>query len=222
MKELLPTLQLLIYPPKCAGCGRRGTLLCQTCLRECHPHGDGCCPRCGSRVSGSTCVTCLRFIRHLDELRAAYSYSGPVRDLVHRFKYDGLHASADWMAEQMPVAWLPEDAALVPVPLHARRQKERGYNQSELLAKAVGRRTGLPTMRALKRVRYTSPQAQQEGMGRWANIKDAFEPTPSLGGTRVVVLVDDVCTTGATLEECASVLRSHGVEKVAALVFART
>lgn len=120
------------------------------------------------------------------------------------------------------MSWLPDDAVLVPVPLHPRRQKERGYNQSELLAKAVGRRTGLAMVRALKRVRYTSPQAHQDGTGRWANIKDAFEPTPSLCSTGVVVLVDDVCTTGATIEECASVLRSHGAEKVVALVFART
>ncbi len=195
LKDLLSTLQLLLYPPRCARCGCRGTWLCQTCLRQCDTHGEGCCTRCGTRVSGSVCVTCLRYIRHLDELRAAYSYGGPVRDLVHRFKYDGLHASADWMAEQMPVSWLPDDAVLVPVPLHPRRQKERGYNQSKLLAKAVGRRTGLAMVRALKRVRYTSPQAHQDGTGRWANIKDAFEPTPSLCSTRVVVLVDDVCTS---------------------------
>jgi ComF family protein len=144
-----------------------------------------------------------------------------VRDLVHSFKYKGLHAAAGWMAAQMPVAWLPGNAVLVPVPLHPSRERERGYNQSELLARAIGTRTGLPVVRALRRVRHTPPQAHQDAAGRWLNIRDAFAPRRELPPGCVAVLVDDVCTTGATLEECAAVLRGMGAERMLGLVFAR-
>jgi ComF family protein len=221
MKLLPSPLWELLYPRRCAACRRRGEWLCEACVGRCVPHGDGCCPRCGSRPFGSTCATCSRRIRHLDGLRAAYTYSGPVRDLVHSFKYDGLHAAAGWMASQMPVDWLPPGAVLVPVPLHPARQKERGYNQSELLARALGKRAGLPTVDALERVRRTPPQAHQDAAGRWLNIRDAFEAQRGIGPARVAVLVDDVCTTGATLEECAWVLVSAGAERVVGLVFAR-
>ncbi len=144
-----------------------------------------------------------------------------MRTLIHRFKYDGIHATAEWMADRMPVSWLPPGAVLVPVPLHRARERERGYNQSQLLAHALRKRTGLPVSSALTRVRRTSPQAQRDAAGRWLNVRDAFELKRQLEPARVVVLVDDVCTTGATLEECAKVLTAAGVGKVSALVFAR-
>ncbi len=145
-----------------------------------------------------------------------------MRDLVHAFKYDGMHAAADWMAERMPVDRLPSNAAFVPVPLHTLREKERGYNQSALLARALGRRTGLPVLPVLRRVRDTSPQAHQDAIGRWTNVDGAFAPIQrrTLEGT--IVLVDDVCTTGATLEQCARVVTEMGAGAVLALVFART
>ncbi len=184
----------LLYPPRCATCRRRGEWLCDSCLQLCVHHGAGCCTRCGCRATGFGCSTCARYIRHIDGFQAAFNYSGPVRDLVHRFKYDGLHAAAAWMAEQMPSDDLLPDTVLVPVPLHTSRQKERGYNQSELLARALSRRTGLRTADALARVRPTSPQAHQNAPGRWLNVRDAFEPRPNLDA-RVVALVDDVCTS---------------------------
>lgn len=222
MRPSLSFVWNLLYPSRCAACGHSGEWLCSVCLEQCIPHGFPCCSRCGSRILGLTCTTCERYIRHLDELCAAYSYSGPVRDLVHRFKYDGMSAAAGWMAERMPVAWLPRDAVFVPVPLHPARKRERGYNQSELLARALGKRTGHPVVPALKRVRHTAPQAHMGAAGRWANIKGAFEPRRKLDSGSAVVLIDDVCTTGATMEECAKVMSGIGAERVAALVFART
>lgn len=222
MKLLMTGLWDLLYPRRCAACRARGEWLCPSCLDECIAHGEGCCGRCGARIRGSSCAMCERYIRHLGELRAAYEYSGPVRDLVHRFKYDGVSAAADWMAEQMPVEWLPPDAVLVPVPLHNTRERERGYNQSALLARALGKRSGLPVAPALKRVRRTQPQTHQDAAGRWNNVKGAFELRQASHAARAVVLVDDVCTTGATLEECAAVLRRSGTKEVRALVFART
>ncbi len=221
MQSPLTLLSELIYPARCAACRRKGAWLCSDCLQQCVRHGEGCCARCGVRVTGDSCSTCHRYIRYLDGLNAAYEYSGPVRDLVHRFKYDGMHAAAEWMADRMPLDCLPGDAVLIPVPLHPSRKRERGYNQSDLLARALAGRSGLMTVRALERVRRTRPQSHQDAAARWENIRDAFELTRKLERGRVAVLVDDVCTTGATLEECASVLKRMGVERVVGLVFAR-
>ncbi len=195
--------------------------MCETCLKQCVAHGDGCCRRCGATLHLATCVTCEQYIRHLHELHAAYRYGGPVRPLIHRFKYDGIHATAEWMADRMPVSWLPPEAVLVPVPLHRARERERGYNQSQLLAHALGKRTGLPVVSILARTRHTSSQAHGDAAGRWLNVRDAFELKRQLELACAVVLVDDVCTTGATLDECAKVLSAAGVGKVSALVFAR-
>lgn len=221
MKLSMTPLWDLLYPRRCAACRLRGEWLCAACLLLCVEHGEGCCSRCGSRLRGSGCASCGRYIRHLDEIHAAYDYSGPVRELVHRFKYDNISAAAPWMADRMPVDWLPGNAVLIPVPLHSARERERGYNQSELLARAIGKRTGLRVSPALRRIRQTLPQAHQDAASRWTNVSDAFELRGKCDVGGPVVLVDDVCTTGATLEECAAVLTRMGASSVSALVFAR-
>lgn len=221
MQSPLTRLFELLYPPRCAACRKTGAWLCDECLALCNEHHPPCCLRCGAHTGGHG-HDCAARLCHLQGLHARYWYQGPVRDLVHAFKYDNMHAAADWMAGRMPVDRLPANAAFVPVPLHALREKERGYNQSALLARALGRRTGLPVLPVLRRVRDTSPQAHQDAVGRWTNVDGAFVPIPrrTLEGT--VVLVDDVCTTGATLEQCARVVTEMGAGAVLALVFART
>ena len=110
---------------------------------------------------------------------------------------------------------------LVPVPLHPRRERERGYNQAALLADVIGRSSGLDVARGLERTRPTLPQARLSGSERRSNILGAFSlGRDDVAGERVV-LVDDVCTTAATLEECAGILRQAGAVRVSALVFAR-
>ena len=212
----------LLYPRRCAACRRRGEWLCADCLLRCTVHGEGCCHRCGSRLRGSGCATCARYIRNLDELHAAYEYSGPVRELVHRFKYNNISGAAEWIASRMPVDWLAGGAVLVPVPLHPARRRRRGYNQAELVAQALARRLGLPLCDCL--VRRGSAAAQ---VGRARGARLASPPgviTLARGRSAPVraVLVDDVLTTGATISACARALRAAGSPEVAAVTYART
>ncbi len=222
MRATLASLWDLLFPPRCASCRERGEWLCAECLALCVPHGPGCCRRCGAWLEDGGCLTCALHIRHLDSLTAAYAYEGPVRHLVHALKYRGLTAAADWMALRMAASELPRAELIVPVPLHPRRQHQRGYNQSELLAAALAREGDIPTAGLLRRIRFEEPQTRLSASSRWENVRGAFEPAGELGDAKSVLVVDDVCTTGATMEECAKVLKHMGAATVHGAVFART
>jgi ComF family protein len=153
-------------------------------------------------------------------------YDGPARQLVHRLKFEGLLALAAPMGSLMAVASLehriPVDL-VVPVPLHGMRRRLRGFNQSELLARAIADRTGLPIdTSALRTARSTPPQLQADDRTlRETNVRGAFQCVAPLNGHRVL-LVDDVLTTGATARECARVLKAAGAASVWALSFCHT
>jgi ComF family protein len=132
------------------------------------------------------------------------------------------------MAEQWLAAPLPADV-LVPVPLHPTRQRERGYNQAELLARALGNQIGLPVMKAgLCRVRYTRSQMSLNAADRRSNVEQAFAYQPSKAGNeeaitgRRIAVIDDVCTTGSTLEACSLALKAAGAVTVWGFTLART
>ncbi len=151
---------------------------------------------------------------------------GPVREMVHRLKYDGWRVLAGVLAKPLAQDLTRRGQrpdALAPVPLHPSRERERGYNQASLLAHELGNLAGIPVARrALVRVRPTPPQVgAQNAAAREAAVAGAFRcDTPSLRG-RSVMLVDDVCTTGATLNACAAALLAGGVGEVRGLVVAR-
>jgi len=213
----------LLYPAKCAACRRSGAWLCAECLQRCTPFGGARCAKCGSAGGSYDCSTCRVYIRNLDGLRAAFEYAGPVRPLVHAFKYRNMSGAAEWMAGQMIPTELTsarEDDVLVPVPMHPSRQRNRGYNQAAALCGAIRERTGLPMALALQRAHLREAQARLSAEQRWINVHGAFAPGASAIEGRVL-LIDDVCTTGATLEECARVLKLMGAAQVTALVFAR-
>lgn len=183
-----------------------------------HAIDDGRCPRCRRAPPVVSC------------LRAAGLYEGRLRDIVHALKYDGRVSLARPLAALMRARAGPvlEGADLVvPVPLHRQRQRERGFNQASLLA----RHLPVPAADVLARTRATPPQASLGRARRHANVRGAFGPanvwwtgqTCAVGRVsgRVVVLVDDVCTTGATLEACARVVRAMGAADVRALTAAR-
>ena len=208
------------------------------------------CPECWSRVrvlSGPLCRTCgdallsWRIISPaleqcprcrrrrgaVDAARAAGDYTGPLRGILHAFKYEGRRGLAKPLAEMMRTAGtelLGDAAALVPVPLHPWRRVRRGFNQAEELA----RRLDVPTVRALWRARATVPQAGLSAGARRRNVRHAFRLSPFLSRTRcrallegrVVVLIDDVRTTGATLDACATTLKAAGALEVRALTVA--
>ena len=170
------------------------------------------------------CARCRHSLPAFQAARAAFVYEGAARQAVHALKYGGVSALVGEMARSMAellLQWHPPVSAIVPVPLAGGRRRLRGYNQSELLAREISRRTGLPLAgRALIRRRSTPPQTRQpDEETRRRNVADAFQRgRPVAAG---VLLVDDVMTTGATLDACARVLRDSGAAPVVVLTFAR-
>ncbi|MCX6030192.1 MAG: ComF family protein [Chloroflexi bacterium] len=220
------TLLDLIYPPRCAGCGRVGDLFCAGCQAQVEPITPPVCRRCGRSLgAGDLCPACRGIPSPLDGIASAAIFGGPLREAIHRFKYGNGYRLAPVLGGRMAEAWPRHGLAadlIVPVPLHAGRLAERGYNQSALLAREVGRAVGIPVNEAiLVRHKATQQQAMLNRVERQENVKDAFACRGQVTGKRIV-LVDDVCTTGSTLEACAAVLKAGGAASAWALTLART
>jgi len=162
---------------------------------------------------------------HIDGIRSVALFEGTVREAIHRLKYDYVRELAVPLGEMLSRFWEQTPLAgdvLVPVPLHARRLKERGYNQATLLAQRLGQATGIPVDdRALHRDRYTSSQTGLTAQQRRRNVDAAFSCRGTGIAGKRVVLIDDVCTTGATLEACGEAMRDAHAKSVWALTVAR-
>lgn len=192
----------LAFPPTCGNCGRVDFRFCGDCLGE----------------LGRVPVTATRRGVHaLDELCATGAHSGLLRKALQSFKYEGATHLTETLASRLTAALRQRDwriDVIVPVPLYADREKERGYNQSLLLSAPVAAATRLPCdADHLWRTRSTSQQAMLSGPERRENVKDAFRASKDVTGLSVL-LVDDVVTTGSTLAECASALRAMGASQV--------
>jgi len=210
-------------------CGAGGAFpLCVGCLGGFSRIGPPCCQVCGRPLPGPpdlafTCIPCRARADPL-RVRAFGLYEGRLRDALHALKYRGRVALADPLGQAL-VEVVREDPvlstadALVPVPLHPRREAERGFNQSEELAKVIAQQTGIPLLRALVRVRPTAPQVGLPEAERRENVRGAFAVHGPVRALRVV-LVDDVVTTGSTLAECARTLCRAGGEVVGAVTVA--
>ncbi|MBF8299963.1 MAG: utilization protein GntX [Acidobacteria bacterium] len=179
-------------------------------------------------VALDQCPRCRRGRSLVDTARAAGEYEGALRGILHAFKYEGRRVLAGPLAAMMRAAGaeiLGDADASVPVPLHPWRRMRRGFNQADDLA----RRLDVPTLRALWRVRATAPQTGLNAPARRRNVRHAFRLSPFLSRERrhrllegrIVVLVDDVRTTGATLEACAAALKAAGAREVRALTVAQ-
>lgn len=215
----------LLFPPRCAICDSLESFLCPGC-RSSLPRAEP--PRCAVCWQPSpigTCRRCEESRPSFDGLRSPFVFEGGARELVHRLKYQNQSVLAGPMADLafsfLTKNQLPADV-LVPVPLFPRRKRMRGYNQSALLAQALARQLGLPVNeRTLNRTRNTTSQAGTNNSDeRKANVRDAFTCRDGQLAGKHVLLVDDVSTTGATLDACARALRGAGVKSVWALSFA--
>ncbi len=238
----LDALLAVLYAPECASCRRllvtpTAGPVCAQCWSEVVPLVPPLCHRCGDalpswRVLGLAAGMCQHCGRHSGEIDRGCSagvYEGALRKILHAFKYDGRTSLANPLASLMldSAAELLSDAhCAVPVPLHPWRRMRRGFNQSAALA----RRLGIPVVHALWRTKMTAPQAGLSATARRRNVASGF--TLSLWMRRAsqrrkwltgqcVVLVDDVWTTGATLNACAAVLKQAGVREVRAVTVAR-
>jgi ComF family protein len=226
--------------PVCAGCAAplerplEGPV-CAACWASIHPPSPPLCRLCGdslaswriSTVFADTCVRCRRAPRAVDAGGAAGQYAGALREIVHAFKYQGRRSLAIPLGRLLRTrsgSLLQDAHCAVPVPLHPWRRLVRGFNQSADLA----RETGLPVVHALWRTRATVPQSGLPPAARHRNVRDAFALSPFMTARqrtamlsgRIVVVVDDVRTTGATLDACARLLKAAGAREVRALTLA--
>lgn len=171
------------------------------------------------------CPFCRELIGGLDGLRSPYRFEGLAREAIHRFKYQHLKALAlplaGLLAEYLKSHPIPAEI-VVPVPLHPRRLRERGYNQTELLARGLAKLLELPALHGcLVRRHHSLPQARTTSASqRRANVIGAFHSGEGVSG-KAVLLIDDVCTTGATLGACAQALKAAGAASVWGLTLAR-
>ncbi|QWV93602.1 ComF family protein [Geomonas oryzisoli] len=238
---LLRSLIDLMFPPLCHACkgvipvadgASPQPLICADCLGQISFLQSPLCTRCGAPFatehgSDHLCGACLCH-QPFHTCRSAAVLEGPLQDLIHRFKYGGKMHLADplaLLAWQRLEGFLREAGpdCVVPVPLHRKRLRQRGYNQSQLLAELFGRKLKVPQVVGnLRRLRWTEPQTGLDAGDRVTNVKGAFgvgDPE-ALAGKRVL-LVDDVFTTGSTLGACVDVLREAEVAAVAAVTVAR-
>ena len=217
----------LVFPPRCAVCGGGGSFLCERCTEALPRALPPRCPLCWQLLRPSAaCQDCGGHHPAFAGVRAPYAFGGPARDVVHALKYKHFRALAEPMALLMARCMEGESIpaeTLVPVPLHPLRRRVRGYDQSALLARDLGKLTGLPvTETALVRRRATPPLARGLGAAeRHQNVEGAFAVRGDEVGGRRVLLIDDVTTTGATLDACARTLREAGAASVWGLTFAR-
>ena len=229
--ETWEALAAVVFPTGCVACdtliGPADPPLCAACWSRVPPIENACL--CGAPLSGgaSRCGRCRREESILTRGAALGFYDGPLRECIGALKYHGRHRAARGLATRLfqraaARSVLDGADALAPVPLHPARERERGFNQASLLADGLAFAGGQPVVSWLKRIRRTGTQTALSAKSRRLNVRGAFvvEPRAPVRGA-VVVLVDDVVTTGATLRECARVLLRAGAREVRALVVAR-
>lgn len=226
-----------LFPINCLECSRENFWLCPDCLAKIKLQGIQVCPVCEKEITldGVLCRSCRSFSKtSLDGLISAARYDLPaLKQLIHNLKYrfvaDAARPLGYLMAKSFFHSNLPLPALIVPVPLHPRRLRWRGFNQSELLAQELSQSLAAPLLipieNILIRKKYNKPQMEiRNYQDRLKNVRDIFYALNTqvyILKNKTVLLVDDIATTGATLEECAKILKENGAKKVFAIVIAR-
>lgn len=231
-QRLVDALWLLwdaLFPPRCVTCQRAGYRLCPSCWQRVPPLPQVRCPRCAHPqepyVTADACPHCQHPRWRLLRVEALYPYVGPWRQAVQALKYRrdrGLALLFARLAHEhlQRLSW--PISCVVPIPLDPRRQRQRGYNQVDLWARRLAHYLGWPYCpQLLQRHRATASQVGLSRQARWANVREAFRASPQVYGRRVL-LVDDVLTTGATLNEATQALLRAGAVAVYGFVLART
>jgi len=214
----------LVYPPKCSVCGALGpNSLCEDCNSGFEPVDSPICSRCGSTMRFDSCQGCPSGVpEHLVRARGAGKFQGPLRGAILKLKYSRRRRLAGPLGryladfvESCPFGSIQFDA-IIPVPLHASRLRDREFNQAELLARASAGRLGIPVDSAsLIRIRRTRPQVELGRKERAVNVRGAFRVVNPQGVSgKTILVVDDVVTTLSTSDECARVLLESGASAV--------
>lgn len=206
----------------CAEPGEGG-ILCLACAKDLPHLPKPCCLRCALPIPhGEICGRCLNKPPHFDTAFVPFVYDFPLDKLVQSFKYGHRLAIADYLGKMLvKAAGKIEADTIIPLPLHPERLRERGFNQALELARPLSRALKVPIdSRSCKRIRHTPAQADLPWQERAKNIRGAFQCTIDLSGQRIL-LVDDVMTTGTTLDECSRTLKQRGAATVTVLAVAR-
>jgi len=234
--ELLQSAVSLLYPPGCTICAksiRAGEYLCDQCETKAVRIVAPFCQKCSEPFEGSitntfACANCAHRTIYFDAAVAAYRGRGIVRQIIHEFKYGRQiylrHLVGRWLNSALDDERLRQSHfdVIVPVPLHPTRRRERGFNQASLLAELLSAQTSIPAKPLLERTRYTTTQTALDRSERMENLHNAFRlrKNADVRGLRVL-LVDDVLTTGSTLNECARILKRASAFSVHAATAAR-
>lgn len=222
----------LLFPPRCVGCQRNGHLLCPACLQTMQPLDPPFCQHCGlpPGTTHDICLSCQHHQLLLQGVRSVHLYRGALHNAIHALKYQGQQRLAEPLGLLLARAFMHYGMradALIPLPLHAQRQQQRGYNQATLLARICAAHLKVPCLEdVVIRPRSTHVQVGLNAWQRQQNVYGAFALAPGARtGTlanATLVLIDDVCTTGATLEACAAPLYAAGIRAIWGLVLGRS
>lgn len=213
-----------IYPPRCPVCDRISqTGICSSCKKKLLRIDRDYCLKCGKPLTDSRkeyCPDCRRHHHVFDRNRALFSYQGPLRISVYQIKYGNRRDFARVYGQEIAVTfsqWIRQRniTQIIPIPLHPSRYRERGYNQAAVIAREIGKNLGIPVKQhVLRRVKKTQPQKLLAGNYRNENLRQAFALYPKAFPGENVLLVDDIYTTGATLDAAAACLKKAGAKHV--------
>lgn len=225
LQKLIQSGLDLLFPPACIHCKAPNVWLCQNCIAIVPFITTPICSRCGT-PEVSLCSQCNNNpLIYIDGIRsAAYFEDNPIRSAIHDLKYRGRKVMAEVLSKMLAETYLYHQLqadVIIPVPLHQSRYKERGFNQSALLANGLSRRVDLPVdTTSLYRTRDTGHQMALKASERHQNVADAFACRKPVID-RDILLIDDVCTTGSTLDFCAMTLKMNGARSVWGLTLAK-
>lgn len=220
------SLKDLIFPRRCPVCDRpvkpAGALICTECAGTLSYVSEPVCLKCGKQLQDPAreyCFDCAHKKHEYEKGISLYHYQS-IRSCVYRFKYGGRQEYAAFLGQDMArrlgrqiLCWRPD--ALIPVPLHKKRLYKRGYNQAQLLAEQIGQKLHIPVLDGwIVREKNTAPLKLLDGRQRQNNLKKAFKIVQDDVKLKTIVIIDDIYTTGSTIDEMARECRSHGTEKV--------
>ena len=225
-EDILEGVISVLYPRRCPVCDdivkRKEGLIHKECKKIIKPAGDIICLKCGKPISDASkeyCQDCAKTRHSFDRGFGVFRYRS-VSGSVYRFKYSGRQEYADFYA-QAAMKYLGREMrgmhadAIIPVPMYPKKQRKRGYNQAEAFANALGKRLNLPVRNdVVKRVRDTVPMKLLDSSERRSNLKKAFNISQNDVKFKCIILIDDIYTTGSTMDELAREFRRHGVERI--------
>lgn len=212
----------LLFPDRCVQCGKLGERFCPACYSKISWITPPFCPICGLPVTHQRRHTCVNK-KYITQIRSAALFSGPMRKALHALKYRGETSLAEYLTKISLSMWPLSEwniQSIIPIPMGQKRKRMRGYNQAQLIAQSISEMTKIPMETdCLFRTKETRSQVGLSLEDRKENLRDAFL-AQSVQGKRIV-LVDDVCTSGATMEGGAKALRDSGAEAVFGIAVAR-